>query len=279
MSTEDPLGGANCSGCSGELPFDITFAFQPIVNVRDRRIESYEALVRGTNGEGAPAIISRVDAESMFRFDQACRVEAITLAAELGMATNLNLNFMPAAVYRPEVCIQTTLAAARRLNFPVSRLVFEVLEGEIVSDPGHVGRILEEYKRLGFTTAIDDFGSGYCGLEMLADFQPDIIKLDMKLLRNIDSNRPRQAIVRAVVGLCRELNIRIIAEGVESIAEYAWLVTAGIDLFQGYLFARPGFQSLPTVDLTQFPHPSVRTSAPRHDEMKAPESAVASPYA
>lgn len=244
---------ARCEGCGSErLPFDITFAFQPIVDVRAERIESYEALVRGKDGAPAGDILGRIDEHSQYRFDQTCRVTAIALAARLGMTTNLNLNFLPNAVYRPEQCIKTTLAAARAVRFPIDRIVFEVIESERVSDASHLRNILSEYKRLGFTTAIDDFGAGFSGLGFLADYQPDIIKLDMNLVRNIDADRARQAILRGVISFCRELKIRLVAEGVETFGEYAWLAAAGIDLFQGYLFARPGFESLPSVDFRRF---------------------------
>jgi EAL domain-containing protein (putative c-di-GMP-specific phosphodiesterase class I) len=113
-----------------------------------------------------------------------------------------------------------------------------------------------EYKRLGFTTAIDDFGAGYSGLGLLVDFQPDLIKIDMKIVRDIDSNPPRQAVVRSIVALCRELRIRIVAEGVESLAEYAWLANAGIELFQGYYFARPAFEALPAIDFERLRLPT-----------------------
>ena len=253
MNTLEEVGVARCSGCSGApLPFDISFAFQPIVDMRNERIESYEALVRGSQGEPAATILESIDESSQYRFDQTCRVTAITLAARLGMTTKLNLNFLPNAVYRPEVCIRTTLAAARKVKFPIDRIVFEVVESENVADPNHMKNILAEYQRLGFTTAIDDFGAGYAGLGFLADFQPDIIKLDMKLVRDVDRDATRQAIVGAVIHLCQQLGIKTVAEGVETFAEYEWLSEAGADLFQGYLFAKPGFETLPPVDFARF---------------------------
>jgi EAL domain-containing protein (putative c-di-GMP-specific phosphodiesterase class I) len=84
-------------------------------------------------------------------------------------------------------------------------------------------------------------------LNLLAEFQPDFIKLDMELTRNIDSQPVRQAIVSGIVATCRALGLGIIAEGVETKAEYAFLRAIGITLFQGYLFAKPGFQSLPVL--------------------------------
>jgi len=242
-----------CTGCAGEqLSFDITFAFQPIVDVARGSIESYEALVRGPGGESALEILSKVDESSRYRFDQACRTTAIALAARLGMTTNLNLNFMPNAVYRPELCIRSTLTAARAVKFPVERIVFEFLESERIADPLHLRNILAEYRRLGFATAIDDFGAGYAGLGLLADFQPDLIKIDMKLVRDVDHHRAQQAIVGAIIAMCRQLGVRVVAEGVESFGEYHWLRERGVELFQGYLFARPALESLPTVDFKRF---------------------------
>ena len=95
--------------------------------------------------------------------------------------------------------------------------------------------------------AIDDFGAGYSGLNLLTDFQPDQIKLDMKLIRGIEHHGPRQAIVHAIDQVCRDLGIDVIAEGVETAEEYAWLANEGVQLFQGYLFAKPAFESFPPV--------------------------------
>lgn len=104
--------------------------------------------------------------------------------------------------------------------------------------------IVNEHRNAGIIFAIDDFGSGYAGLNLLADFQPDIIKLDMHLIRHINSKGPRQAIVCGIIKTCTDLGIDIIAEGVETRNEYEWLRNAGIKYFQGILFAKPGFEKL-----------------------------------
>lgn len=249
---------AGCGDCrTGDaIDFDFTFAFQPIVDAASRTVLSYEALVRGPNGEPAPSILAKVNDGNRYRFDQACRVKALTLAAQLGMETRLNINFLPNAVYRPEACIRATLAAAKRVNFPTERIVFEVTEGENVLDVKHLLGIFNEYHRLGFATAIDDFGAGYAGLNLLANYQPDYLKLDMDLIRSIDRSRARQAIVRGMIAVCGSLSVAIVAEGVETEEEYAWLFRHGVDLFQGYLFARPGFEALPNAAI-----PSLTRSA------------------
>ncbi len=98
---------------------------------------------------------------------------------------------------------------------------------------------------MGFTTALDDFGAGHSGLTLLARFQPDVVKLDMRLVRGIDSNSQRRIIVEAVVALCGRLGIRVVAEGVETRAELDAVRSTGIDLVQGFLLAKPAFEKLP----------------------------------
>ena len=164
------------------------------------------------------------------------------------MRENLSINFMPNAVYEPSRCLRTTLEAAHRTGFPIENIIFETIEDEHIHDASYVKDIFATYRREGFKTAIDDFGAGYAGLNLLADFQPDFVKLDMALIRHIDTDRARQTIVGAVAAIGNLLGIRIIAEGVEQAREAMVLHHLGISLMQGYLFARPGFEMLPQVD-------------------------------
>lgn len=234
-----------CEGCSAPLGFDISMAYQPIIDLFDGSVFAYEALVRGVDGASAASVLARVNDTNRFAFDQTCRVRAVELAAKLGIDTRVSINFMPNAVYEPNRCLRTTLAAAARAGFPADRIIFETTEDDRVRDPVHFRSILVAYKQQGFLTAIDDFGAGYSGLSLLAEFQPDIIKLDRELIRGIDDDRPRQAIVAGMVGICRMLGIKVIAEGIERPEEMTALATLGVTLMQGYLFARPGFETLP----------------------------------
>lgn len=239
-----------CANCQGDdlLDFEVRMAFQPIVDSATRTVFAYEALVRGMEGEGAGEVIARVRPEQMYRFDQTCRVKAIVSAAALGMRARLSINFNPNAVYEPATCIRLTLAAAEQCGFDTGRLIFEVTESERIRDTAHLVRILDDYQGRGFMTAIDDFGAGYAGLNLLAEFQPNIVKLDMGLIRDIDQDRVRRSIIGGIVATCRGLGCEILAEGVETGAEYRTLRAMGITLFQGYLFARPGVETLPPVD-------------------------------
>jgi EAL domain-containing protein (putative c-di-GMP-specific phosphodiesterase class I) len=223
-------------------------AFQPIVDLRTGRPWAYEALVRGAEGESAGSVLAQVTAENRYAFDQQCRVAAIEGAVAAGLLetdARLSINFLPNAVYSPKACIQLTLRTAQATGLPTDRLMFEFTENEEMDDPSHVMNIVETYRQMGFTTALDDFGAGYAGLGLLARFQPDVIKLDMALLRGIDASEPRRLIVEAMAGLCRRLGVAVIAEGIETRGELDAVRAIGIDLVQGYLLAKPAFRALP----------------------------------
>ncbi|WJG08599.1 EAL domain-containing protein [Aliiglaciecola sp. LCG003] len=242
----------SCDNCSdrGSLDFDFTMAFQPIINCKTKTIFGYEALARGLNNESAYSVISQVNDDNRYLFDQHCRVKAIALASKLKLDSMLSINFLPNAVYIPERCIRTTLEAAKQYGFSTDKIMFEFTEAEKIEDSDFVKRIVEYYRKSGFVTAIDDFGSGYAGLGLLADFQTNIIKFDMGLIRNIDQDKTRQSIMKNCLNLFKELNVTPLAEGIETSEEMIWLRDAGIELMQGYLFAKPGFESLPQVDFS-----------------------------
>ncbi len=243
----------SCDKCSDKasLDFEFTMAFQPIINCKTNQIFGYEALVRGLNNESAYSIISKVNDDNRYLFDQLCRVKAIALAAQLKLDSMLSINFLPKAIYKPERCIRTTLEAAKKYGFSTDKIMFEFTEVEKIDDSDFVKKIVEYYKKSGFITAIDDFGSGYSGLGLLADFQTNIVKFDMALIRNIDQDKSRQSIIRNCLNLFADLNITPLAEGIETIEEMRWLQKAGVELMQGYLFAKPGFECLPAVDFNK----------------------------
>ena len=244
---------SGCSACrtGNGLGFELTMAFQPIVDVQTHRVFAYEALVRGVGGLSAGQILSMVNEENRYAFDQTCRVKAIELAAKLGIAKSgakLSVNFMPGAVYSPAACIRRTLQAATFHRFPLESIIFEITEGERVVDTGHLQRIASEYAKHGFQLALDDFGAGFSGLNLLSELEGiRLIKLDGALIRGIDKNGRAERIVRSLLQLGTALGIDVLAECVETVEEYAVLRECGVNLMQGYLFAKPGYESLPDV--------------------------------
>lgn len=245
----------SCVACKDGIGFElpITMAFQPIVDVRSQTVFAYEALVRGREGQGAGQVLSQVSNENRYGFDQLCRKTAIELAASVGLAdggAHLSINFLPNAVYEPRACIRVTLEAAMRTGFPIDRIIFEFTEDEQL-DTQHLLNILRSYRAMGFKTAIDDFGSGYAGLGLLTKFQPDIVKLDMDLIRGIDADPVKRTIVRNTLAMLRDLDIEPVCEGIETVGEHDALTDLGVSLMQGYLLAKPELEHLPTVSWVQ----------------------------
>lgn len=241
-----------CSGCRDGIDFEIPFAmaYQPIVDTATGRPFAYEALIRGIGGESAYSVLSQVTEANRYSFDQACRVKAIETAMAAGIMESdarLSINFLPNAVYSPMACIQLTLRTARAEGLPIDRLIFEFTENEQMGSPEHVSGIIDTYKQIGFSVAIDDFGAGHSGLDRFVRFAPDEVKLDMELVRDIDTDPRRRAIVRAMVGMCAELDTLLIAEGIETAAEAATLNDLGIRYHQGYWYARPALGVLPKI--------------------------------
>lgn len=224
---------------------DFSFSFQPIVNVAAGEVESFEVLVRGASGEPAGQVFQQVHEANKYHFDELLRIKAVPLAVELGVTCHLNLNLLPRSIEISKTAISSTLESSKQAGLPIENIVLEVTESEIIKDAERFAQAVNHYRSFGVNFAIDDFGAGFSGLNLLAEFQPDSIKIDMYLVRDIDSNGPRQAIVRGIIRTCQDLGIDIIAEGVETDDEYQWLFEEGIELFQGYFFAKPGFEHLP----------------------------------
>ncbi|WMS86820.1 EAL domain-containing protein [Pleionea litopenaei] len=223
-------------------------AFQPIVDVETRRVFAHEALVRGEQGEGAGFVFDRVTENNKYSFDQTCRVTAIRDIARLDPTSHVSINFLPNAIYDPETCLARTLAAADKYNFPRENIIFEVTEHEKIENRALLRDVFSAYKAKGFRTAIDDFGEGFAGLNLLAEFQPDILKLDMKLVQGISNDKVKQSILSGIQTTANHLNVELIAEGIEDRADYLFLKTNKIKYMQGYFFAKPKLEGLPSIN-------------------------------
>lgn len=247
-----------CVGCRNGEDFAVPFsmAFQPIVDLDAGTVFAQEALVRGPAGEAAGTILPLVSEQNRYVFDQQCRIRAIELATSLGLAdtgANLSINFMPNAVYEPRACIRLTLQTAMRTGFPLNRLIFEFTENEPL-DADHVLNILRTYRAMGFKTAIDDFGAGFAGLNLLAKYQPDIVKIDMELTRGIDREPAKRTIVGSILSMLAELGVMAVCEGVETGDELRALRDLGVRYVQGYVIARPLFEALPAPHIPENGH-------------------------
>ena len=230
---------------SQELREKFTFAFQPIVDVEAKRVWAYEALVRGPNGESAIQVIEQFKGDEVHQFDLEAQNRAIRLAAELGYDGRLMINMLNGTLRVTPDASTMAIETAIQVGMNPEHLTFEISEKDEIEDLETFLGSVRPSRQAGVDYALDDFGAGFSGLNLLAGFQPNFIKLDLWLGRDIHRNGPRQAIVRGVMRTCLDLGIEVIAEGIETNDEFYWFWHAGVRLFQGYLFARPGFEALP----------------------------------
>lgn len=211
-------------------------AFQPIVEVSARRVFAYEALLR-------------TDEESLRRPDIfIATAERLDKVHQLGRVVRANV--AKASVDAPADCLlfvnlhglelddEDLFAAESPLSRLGPRVVLEITERTGL-DPAAGPARVAMLRKLGYRIAVDDLGAGYAALGALASLEPEIVKLDMSLIRDIDKHPTKRRVVAAIATLCRELGGRVVAEGVETPAECQVVVDAGIDLVQGYLFAKP----------------------------------------
>ena len=228
----------------------LTVHYHPIVEAADPdTIFAHECLMRGVDESGGvfpPArILDAADEEGLvFHLDRIARVNAIHGFAAQGVEGKAFINFNPVSVYNPLACLRTTVAAAKESGLTPDRIVFELIERNHVADEAHLLRIVDFYRAAGYGVALDDVGAGYSGLNLLSTLMPDYIKLDMHLIRNVDTDPIKQSIVGNLLEMARKLGVRTVVEGVETEAEYRFARQEGADFVQGYLFAKPAARAL-----------------------------------
>lgn len=230
----------------------LTSHFQPIVDLRSSEIYAYEALSRGVNNDGTlmypDQLFSKSGRNDMnFVLDRLCRESALKTAATKKIKQKVFINFIPTSIYDPEYCLQSTVKWANQLEFDPKNIVFEVVETEQVEDKVHLRKILEFYRAQGFLIALDDVGEGYSGLNNLIDIKPDIIKVDRNVIMDIDRDKLKQSVYKALYNLAKENGITVLAEGIETKEELEFIQSIGVDLAQGYYFAKPQAEPIRSV--------------------------------
>ena len=212
-------------------------AFQPIVDVSTRSVYAYEALLRTEEESLRRPDIFIATGERLDRIQQIGRTVRAAVAAAIAEAPSNALIFVN--VHGLELSDEELYSAETALAHYSKRVVLEITERTSI-DPAVGSTRVAMLRRLGYRIAVDDLGAGYAALGALASLEPEIVKLDMSLIRDLDRHSNKRRIVTAIASMCRELGSRVIAEGVETAAERTACIDAGIDLLQGYLFARPG---------------------------------------
>lgn len=220
--------------------------FQPIFSARSLDPWGYECLVRGRGHENEvlspKQLLDWVRQENLlFMFDRLCRETHLRNAAKHLANTDccILMNFIPTSIYKPEFCLRSTVDTAHECGLNPEQIIFEVVESESVKDKSHLRRILDVYRRGNFRVALDDVGSGFAGLSLLAELDPDLIKIDRELIVRAEESALHRDVCQALVRLGADRGKLVLAEGIETPEQYDLFLEMGVDLVQGFLFGRP----------------------------------------
>jgi EAL domain-containing protein (putative c-di-GMP-specific phosphodiesterase class I)/ActR/RegA family two-component response regulator len=217
-------------------------AYQPIVSIQSREVIGYEALLRPESPSFSGPMELFHAAEQMGRMQElGRRIRALVAkdAAEIPTAS-IFVNLHPSDLLDPELYNPSSSLAG-----VAHRLVLEITERATLDTVPDVKALMTRLRSMGFRIAVDDLGAGYSGLSSLASLNPDVVKVDMSIVRDIHLDATKQRLLRSIVPLFREMQVLWVVEGVETNEERDALLGLGCDVMQGYLFGRPRFDFAP----------------------------------
>lgn len=221
----------------------IIVLFQPIVYLDTLEILGYEALSRGPEDsgfEGTELLFSFAESTNMLLdLERLCRKNALRTAQSLQLQRQLFLNSSARAMQDDNFTPSQLSEYVNELGLHNDRIVLEITERVAIQEWESFKRVLRDFRRHGFKIAIDDMGAGYSSLQAIAELEPDYLKFDISLVRNINENLIKIGLLETLVALSSKINASIIAEGIEDRNEYMTLRSLGVQLGQGYFFASP----------------------------------------
>ncbi len=217
---------------------------QPVLSLAEGRVVGYEALSRGPSGSPLemPERLFAVGRTShlLYSLERLCRRKAFLAKSRfLRRGEYLFLNVDPYVVYHASHQADITREVTAALGIDPREVVLELTERSVINDYFHFARALFHYTGHGFRVAVDDVGAGYANLRLIAEVKPDFIKVDMSLVRGINADQTKQALMETLTALAGKVRARVVAEGVETAAELETLIRLGVDCAQGYFIACP----------------------------------------
>lgn len=222
----------------------IVTLFQPVVSVDNLDIIGYEAYSKGLKPGGL-----YLSAQSLFEnaakldllsiLDVQCLESAAQHAAELKMNKLLFLNFCPNAILDPKESFKSTTATIHEHQLNPKNIIFESVDTERLQGYSHLNAIFEHLNSEGYQTALDDVGGHFSTIEPFHKLAPSYVKVDMKIIRNIHLEQSHQVLLKRILRLKSLYGIAIIAKDVETLEEFNYLKTSGVDFMQGFYFGKP----------------------------------------
>ncbi|MCE0799160.1 MULTISPECIES: diguanylate phosphodiesterase [unclassified Buttiauxella] len=217
---------------------DCSFAFQPMVDPFAQKILSIEALLRTPSGDSTATYFAGLSGKTLYEADLNSKKVAFAMASALKLGEqSVSVNLLPMTLVMIPDAVEFLLKEIQTNGLVPEQVTVEFTESEVISRIDEFTDGIRQLKAAGISVAIDHFGAGFGGLLLLSQFQPDRIKINRALIKDVHKSGPRQAIIQAIIKCCASLEISISAVGVEKAEEWMWLESAGISHFQGNLFA------------------------------------------
>lgn len=227
---------------------DCSFAFQPIIDPLAQEVVSLEALIRTPSGDAPRAYFESLSGDAIYEADLNSKRVAFAMARALNLGEQmLSVNLLPMTLVKVPGAVSVLLQEIEANGLVPDQVIVEFTESEVISRLDEFTDAVKLLKAAGIQLAIDHFGAGFAGLSLLAQFQPDRVKINRALIKDVHKSGPRQAIIQGIIKSCASLEISVCAVGVEKAEEWMWLESAGVSLFQGHLFAAPEFGGIPAV--------------------------------
>lgn len=225
------------------LDEQVQMHFMPIIHLPDGEALGWEALARGPKDSpfASPATLFSYaeETDTVFRLEHICRKQALQQIRYIKPHQKLFINLDPRAIDDPFLLRGEVFSLLEQYELNPHNIVFEITERHAITNYSVFRKIIEEYRKKGFLIAVDDAGAGYSSLESITEIYPDFIKLDMSLIRNIDVDPIKQALLETIVQFADKVSCKMIAEGIETDRELETLMDLGVIYGQGYYLGKP----------------------------------------
>lgn len=232
----------------------VTTLFQPIINLQDGSVFAYEALSRGPEESylhmPEALFMAARKYNRLYALDCVCREKSIANFNALNLSGQLSINIDPYSLMDPDFETGQTLSLLKKIGIPNEKVILELTEHSRTDCYDELSQAVAHYRAMGFSIALDDLGAGYSNLRLMIELEPEYIKLDKYYVSELPNNKKAHEFVKLIVNLASEIDCKVIAEGIENIADLDFVCDLGIDYAQGYLLGRP--EAEPKVDVTNF---------------------------
>ena len=218
---------------------EIVPVFQPIVSLENGDILGYEICSHLNDKPITEYFEKAEEFEKIWKLEKLCRKSILKKVKQIGLKKKVFININPDIIFDEDFYQGYTLKLLEKFSLEPNQIIFEITENCSQKNEETLSRLIEHYKSQGFRIAIDNVGTAYSGLERICVLNPDFIKIDMQIIRNIEKDSLKQSMVKSLTHFSNETGINLVAVGVESANELDFLLSLGVQYAQGYYIGYP----------------------------------------